>query len=115
MGHSTIAPAGLVRLSYALSDRGSGFHLSGEAGFGILRNTITLATQDPTMNTDIVAQGPLLLGSGIGYTFRISDGFAFLLDLDAIAGIAVADKLGTAIHLHTSVSADMCIGFALGF
>jgi hypothetical protein len=115
MGHSTIAPAGLVRLSYALSDRGSGFHLSGEAGFGILRNTITLATDDPTMNTDIVAQGPLLFGSGIGYTFRISDGFAFLVDLDAIAGIAVVDKLGTAIHLHTSVSADMCIGFAFGF
>lgn len=115
VGHSTIAPAGLVRLSYALSDRGSGFHISGEAGFGILRNTITLSTQDPTMNTDIVAQGPLLLGSGIGYTFRLSDSFAFLLDLDAIAGIAVVDKLGTAIHLHTSVSADMCAGLAVGF
>jgi hypothetical protein len=115
MGHSTIAPAGLVRLSYALSDRGSGFHLSGEAGFGILRNTITLTTQDPTMNTDIVAQGPLLLGTGIGYTFRLSDSFAFLVDLDAIAGIAVVDNLGTAVHLHTSVSADMCIGAAVGF
>ncbi len=114
-GHSTIAPAGLLRLSYALSDRGGGFHISGEAGFGILRNTITLATQDPTMNTDIVAQGPLLLGSGIGYTFRLSDSFAFLLDLDAIAGIAVTDQLGTAIHLHTSVSADMCAGLAIGF
>ena len=115
VGHSSIAPAGLVRLSYALSDRGSGFHLSGEAGFGILRNTITLATEDPSMNTDIVAQGPLLFGTGVGYTFRISDSFAFLVDLDAIAGIAVVDKLGTAIHLHTSVSADMCIGLAVGF
>jgi tetratricopeptide repeat protein len=115
MGHSTIAPAGLVRLSYALSDTGRGFHISGEAGFGILRNTITLATEDPTMNTDIVAQGPLLFGTGIGYTFRLSDSLAFLIDLDAIAGIAVVDKLGTAIHLHTSVSADMCIGLAVGF
>lgn len=115
MGHSTIAPAGLVRLSYALSDTGRGFHISGEAGFGILRNTITLTTEDPTMNTDIVAQGPLLFGTGIGYTFRLSDSVAFLIDLDAIAGIAVVDKLGTAIHLHTSVSADMCIGLAVGF
>jgi len=61
------------------------------------------------------AQGPLLFGTGIGYTFRISDSLAFLVDLDAIAGIAVVDKLGTAIHLHTSVSADMCIGLAVGF
>jgi hypothetical protein len=117
MGHATIAPAGLLRLTYALSDTGRGFHLSGEAGFGILRNTITVAGQgqDPTMNTDIVAQGPLLFGTGVGYTFRINDSFAFLIDLDAIAGIAVVDKLGTAIHLHTSVSADMCIGLAVGF
>ncbi|HEX3475264.1 MAG TPA: tetratricopeptide repeat protein [Kofleriaceae bacterium] len=115
MGHSSIAPAGLVRLSYALSDTGRGFHISGEAGFGILRNTITLATEDPTMNTDIVAQGPLLFGTGIGYTFRLSDSLALLVDLDAIAGLAVIDKLGTAIHLHTSVSADMCIGLAVGF
>jgi hypothetical protein len=115
MGHSTIAPAGLVRLGYAFSDTGRGFHIMGEAGFGILRNTITLATEDPTMNTDIVAQGPLLVGAGFGYTFRLGDRFAFLLDLDAIAGIAIADKLGTAIHLHTSVSADMCGGLAIGF
>jgi hypothetical protein len=115
MGHSTIAPAGLVRLSYALSSTGRGFHLSGELGFGILRNTITLSTQDPTMNTDIVAQGPLLLGAGVGYTFRLSDSFSFVLDLDAIAGIAFVDKLGTAIHLHSSVSADMCAGLAVGF
>jgi hypothetical protein len=115
MGHSTIAPAGLVRLSYALSSTGRGFHLSAEAGVGILRNTITLSAEDPTMNTDIVAQGPLLLGAGVGYTFRLSDSFSFLLDLDAIAGIAAVDKLGTAIHLHTSVSADMCAGLAVGF
>lgn len=115
MGHSSVAPAGLLRLGYAFSDTGRGLHLSGEAGFGILRNTITLATEDPKMNTDIVAQGPLLFGAGIGYTFRLSDSFAFLVDLDVIAGIAVVDRLGTAIHLHTSVSADMCIGAALGF
>lgn len=115
MGHSSVAPAGLLRLGYAFSDTGRGFHISGEAGFGILRNTIKLGMQDPSMDTDIVAQGPLLFGAGIGYTFRISDSFAFLVDLDTIAGIAVVDRLGTAIHLHTSVSADMCVGAVLGF
>ena len=115
MGHSSVAPAGLLRLGYAFSDTGRGLHLSAEAGFGILRNTIKLSAQDPNMDTDIVAQGPLLLGAGIGYTFRLSDSFAFLVDLDAIAGIAVVDRLGTAIHLHTSVSADMCVGAVLGF
>jgi hypothetical protein len=117
MGHSSVAPAGLVRLGYALSDTGRGFHVSGEAGFGILRNTITLGGQatDPAMNTDIVAQGPLLFGAGVGYTFRINERLSFLLDLDAIAAIAVVDRLNTAINLHTSVGADMCAGVAFGF
>ena len=114
-GHSTLAPAGFVRLGYALSDSGGGFHLMAEAGFGILRNTITLSTEDPTMDTDIVAQGPMLLGAGVGYTYWLGNHFALLLDLDAIAGIAVVDKLGTAIHLNTGVSGDMWAGFALGF
>ncbi|HEX3757752.1 MAG TPA: tetratricopeptide repeat protein [Kofleriaceae bacterium] len=115
MGHSTIAPAGLVRLGYALSDTGSGFHIMAEVGVGILRDTITLSTEDPTMNTDVVAQGPLLLGTGAGYTFRLSEHFSLLLDLDAIAGIAVVDHLGTAIHLHTSLNGDLRAGVAVGF
>jgi len=115
MGHSTIAPAGLVRLGFAFSGTGSGFHVMAEAGVGILRNTITLSTDDPAMNTDVVAQGPLLLGSGVGYAFRLSEHFSLLLDLDAIAALAVVDHLGTAIQLHTSIDGDLRAGIAVGF
>jgi Tetratricopeptide repeat len=115
MGHSSLAPAGLVRLGYAFSDSGGGLHVMAELGFGILRNTIQLDTQTPGMDTDIVAQGPLLVGTGIGYTKRLGDSLALLLDLDIIAGIALVDKLGTAIHLNNGVGADMRLGVAVGF
>ncbi|HEX7837499.1 MAG TPA: hypothetical protein VF469_08560, partial [Kofleriaceae bacterium] len=114
-GHATVAPAGFLRLSHGFSDSGDGVHVMGELGFGVLRNTITLDTTMPGMDTDIVAQGPLLLGAGVGYTRHLGGAFAVLVDLDAIAGIAVVDKLGTAIHLNTGVSGDMRLGLAVGF
>jgi hypothetical protein len=115
MGHATIAPAGFVRLGYAFSEAGGGLHLMGEAGFGVVRNAIRLTTDMPDMDTDIVAQGPLLLGAGIGYAWRLGGSFALLVDLDAIAGLAVVDRLGTAIHLHTSAGGDLRAGVAVGF
>lgn len=115
MGHSTLAPAGLVRLGYAFSDTGGGLHVMAEVGFGILRNTIQLDTQTPGMDTDVVAQGPLLLGTGVGYTQRLGSSLALLFDLDIIGGIAVVDKLGTAIHLNNGIGADMRLGLAVGF
>ncbi|HMG56005.1 MAG TPA: tetratricopeptide repeat protein [Kofleriaceae bacterium] len=115
MGHSTLAPAGFVRLGYAFSDSGRGLHAMAELGFGILRNTIKLSADMPGMDTDVVAQGPLLLGAGVGYTFRISDSLAILVDLDAIAGLAVVDKLGTAVHLNTGIGGDLRAGVAVGF
>jgi len=114
-GHSTIAPAGFLRLGYAFSDSGDGLHVMTELGFGILRNTIKLDTETPGMDTDVVAQGPLLLGAGIGYTRHLSGSLAVLIDLDAISGLAIVDKLGTAVHLNTGVSADMRLGLAVGF
>jgi hypothetical protein len=115
MGHSSLAPAGLVRLGYAFSDTGGGLHVMAELGFGILRNTIQLDTETPGMDTDVVAQGPLLLGTGIGYTQRLGDSLALLFDLDIIGGIAVVDKLGTAIHLNNGIGADMRLGVSVGF
>jgi hypothetical protein len=115
MGHSSLAPAGLVRVGYAFSDSGSGMHVMGEVGFGILRNTIQLDAKTPGMDTDIVAQGPLLVGAGVGYTRRLGDSFALLFDLDVIGGIAVVSKLGTAIHLNNGVGADLRLGVAVGF
>lgn len=117
-GHSTAAPAGLLRVRYALSRSGDGLRVMGEIGGGIVRNTIQLSSNkasDPGMDTDIVAQGPLLLGAGIGYTRHLGGSFAFFVDLAAIAGIAVVDKVGSAVHLNTGVSADLSLGVAVGF
>ncbi|HET7501468.1 MAG TPA: tetratricopeptide repeat protein [Kofleriaceae bacterium] len=117
-GHSVIAPAGFVRVRRALSASGDGVQVMGELGAGILRNTIKIdasATMMPGMDTDIVAQGPLLLGAGVGYAKHLGASVAFLANLDAIAGIAVVKKVGSAIHLNTGISADLSVGFAIGF
>jgi hypothetical protein len=117
-GHSAVAPAGFLRIHRAFSGSGDGVRVMGEVGAGILRNTIKIdasATTMPGMDTDIVAQGPLLLGAGLGYTKHLGDSIAFLAELDAIAGIAVARTLGSAINLNSGVGADMSVGFTVGF
>jgi len=115
-GHSTGAPAGFVRVHYALSPSGDGLRLMGELGVGVLRNTIQVDAKDTAeMDTDVVAQGPLLVGAGIGYTKHVSRAFAIFAQLDAMAGIAVVDTLGSAINLNTGVSADLSLGVAVGF
>ena len=113
-GHATIAPGALLRLRYALSDTGEGVRVMGQLGGGILRNTIKLDNAEDGMDTDIVAQGPLLIGGGIGYMKRLGAKLAFIADLSAVAGIAVVDKLGTST-LNNGISADLSLGFALGF
>jgi hypothetical protein len=116
-GHSTAAPAGFLRLHYAFSRSGDGFRIMGEVGAGVLRNTLKInATTDmPGMDTDVVAQGPLLLGAGLGYKKHLSGALAFLAQLDAIGGLAVTDKFGSAIYLNSGFSADLTLGLALGF
>jgi len=86
----------------------------GEAGAGILRSTLQL---DNTMsgmgNVDIVAQGPLLLGGGLGYAKKISGSMTFFADLAALAGIAVVDKIGLA-PMNSGVTVDLSLGLAFG-
>jgi hypothetical protein len=114
-GHATGAPAGLVRLRYALSPSGEGIRVMGQVGVGYLRNTIKLDTTMTTGgDTDIVAQGPLLLGGGIGYMKRLGSAVAFVADLNATAGIAVVKTIGLS-PMNSGVSADANIGFAVGF
>ncbi len=114
-GHATAAPAGLVRVRYALADSGEGLHVMGQIGAGFLRNTIKLDTTMTTGgDTDIVAQGPLLVGGGIGYTKKLGSTLAFIADLDALAAVAVVDHVGNS-PLNSGISADAQIGFALGF
>jgi hypothetical protein len=118
MGHSTLAPSVLFRVHRALSASGEGLRVTGELGGGILRNTLKIdstAAGGPGMDTDIVAQGPLLVGAGIGYTKRLGGSLTFLADLDAVAGIALVDKVGSAIHLNTGIGADLSLGLEVGF
>jgi hypothetical protein len=115
-GHAATAPAGFFRVRYGFSSSGEGFHVMGEAGVGVLRNTLKVAAVGtPGMDTDEVAQGPLLLGLGVGYKKQLGGPVAFLVDLDAISGIAVTDKLGGANHLNTGISGDLSLGLAFGF
>jgi len=114
-GHATGAPAGLVRVRYALAPTGEGLHVLGQLGVGFLRNTIKLDTTMTTGgDTDIVAQGPLLIGGGLGYTKRLGQTLTFIADLGVLAGIAVVKTIGVS-PMNSGLSADANIGFAVGF
>ncbi|MDB4963136.1 MAG: hypothetical protein JWP01_3135 [Myxococcales bacterium] len=113
-GHSTIAPAGLLRVRYTLSESGEGLRVMGQVGAGVMRNTIKLDTGMSGMDTDIVAQGPLLVGAGIGYIKKLGGNFAFVADLSALAGIAIGDKVGTT-RVNSGIGADLSLGLAVGF
>jgi hypothetical protein len=112
--HSTIAPAGVLRVRYAMSESGEGLRFMGQLGGGVMRNTIKLQMQANGGDTDIVAQGPLLIGAGIGFMKKLTGNLAFMADVSAMAGIAVIDKLGTA-RLNTGIGGDVSLGLAVGF
>jgi hypothetical protein len=116
--HSTIAPGAVVRVRYALSPSGEGLRVMGQLGGGIMRNTIKLEMQAGGGDTDIVAQGPLLLGAGIGFKKNLTNNIAFVADLSALAGIAVIDKLGSGTattRLNSGIGGDLTLGLAVGF
>lgn len=114
-GHATGAPAGLVRVRYALAESGEGLRVMGQVGAGYLRNTIKLDTAMTTGgDTDIVAQGPLLIGGGIGYMKRLGSAVAFIADVNVTAGLAVVKTVGLS-PMNSGISADANIGFAVGF
>lgn len=114
-GHSTLAPGGLVRVRYALSRSGDGLRVMGQLGAGILRNTIKLNEAVDGMDTDIVAQGPLLLGGGVGFGKRLAGNVAFIADFSVLAAIAVVGELGSAPNLNSGIAADLSLGIAVGF
>ncbi len=113
-GHATLAPAGLLRLRYSLAPGGEGLRVMGQLGAGIIRNTIKLQAQGGGMDTDIVAQGPLLIGGGVGYMKKLNSVLAFVADFSVIAGIAVTSSVGTSV-LNSGLTADLSLGLALGF
>jgi hypothetical protein len=112
---STMAPAVLLRARYALSKSGEGIRVMGQVGGGIIRNTIKLKESMDGQDTDIVGQGPLLLGAGVGYVKRLSGNFMFVGDLSVLGAIAVVDKLGNAPNLGSGIGADLSVGLAVGF
>jgi hypothetical protein len=113
-GHATAAPGGVVRVRFSLSPDGQGLRVMGQVGGGIMRNTIKLDNSMPGMDTDVVAQGPLLVGGGIGFSKRLGGSVSFIADLSALAGIAVVDHLGSAPKLNNGFGADLSIGLQLG-
>ena len=113
-GHATVAPAGLLRVRYAFSPRGTGIHVQGGVGGGIIRNTIKLSEAPDGMDTDIVAMGPLLVGAGGGYSAALSRIIRFEAQLNAIAGIPVVKTIGES-HLNFGVQFDLSLGLSFGF
>lgn len=114
-GHATAAPGGVARVRYALSKSGEGLRVMGQLGAGILRNTIKLDNPEPGMDTDIVAQGPLLIGGGVGFTRRVSSMVSVMADLSALGAIAVVDSMGAAPVLNNGFGIDLNLGIQLGF
>ena len=112
-GHATGAPGGLLRVHYALDPSGDGIHVLGQLGFGFLRNTIKLDNPMMGMDTDIVAQGPLLVGAGAGYAKKLADTVRFTADLNVLAGIAVVNAIGIS-PMNTGLSIDASVGFQFG-
>jgi hypothetical protein len=112
---STMSPSVLLRARYALSKNGEGLRVMGQAGAGIIRNTIKLKESMDGMDTDIVGQGPLLIGAGVGYMKRLSGNIAFVGDLSVLGAIAVVDKVGNAPNLGNGIGADLSVGISFGF
>ena len=111
---SKVAPAGLLRVRFYLSSTGECLRVMGQLGGGVMRNTIKLTTNTPGMDTDIVGQGPLLIGGGVGFLKKLGGKVAFVFDVSALAGIAVVDKLGTT-KVNNGFGADFSFGLAVGF
>lgn len=93
-GHATGAPAGLIRVRYALSESGNGLSVAGAIGGGLLRHTVTIDNQPSDMNTDTTASGPLVLGGGAAYIRPLSGPMKFIVELNALAAFAIVDELG---------------------
>ncbi len=95
-GHATVAPAGLLRVRYALSESGEGIQLSGAIGGGVIRNTVTIKdASDSNMDTDTTAMGPVLFGGGVGYGMSLGGPMRLVAEVNALAAInAGIDELG---------------------
>jgi hypothetical protein len=113
-GHSTVAPAALLRLRYGFGENGEGAQVSGALGGGIIRNTIGLTEADPEMDTDIAAIGPLLAGVGAGYIAGLGGPLKLTAEVQAIAAIPVVDEIDAA-RMNFGLQIDVNVGLLFGF
>jgi hypothetical protein len=79
------------------------------------RDTIKLeGVADETMDTDIVAMGPMLVDVGAGYSAALGGGLAFIAQFNAIVGVPVVGELGSS-KLNFGVHIDANLGVVIGF
>jgi hypothetical protein len=116
-GHSTAAPAALIRIRQSLGEGQDGLQVIGSIGGGVMRSTIKLTEAPEGMDTDIVATGPLLVGAGAAYTKPLGGPIKFVAEMNAIAGIPVVEKLGSnpGFQLNFGVQFDVNLGLMFGF
>ncbi len=95
-GHATFAPAGLLRVRYALREDGQGIQVSGTLGGGIIRNTVQIKdATDANMDTDTTAMGPVLFGGGVGFAKSLGGPMRIVAEVNALAAITAGiDELG---------------------
>jgi len=105
----------LMPRSASSSTSGTGINVMGQIGAGIMRDTIKLSNGTSGMDTDVVAQGPLLIGGGVGYIKPLSGSLSLVADASAIAGIAVTSSLGSAPKLTSGLTTDLSLGLLVGF
>jgi hypothetical protein len=120
-GHATAAPAGLLRVRYALAESGAGLHVSGAVGGGIIRNTVKVEQAIEGMDTDTTAAGPFLLGAGVGFAQPVSEMVRLVGELNSIAAIPGGIKeLGPCpgsgcVRPHFGLQFDLNLGVLLAF
>jgi hypothetical protein len=121
MGHATAAPAGLLRVRYALDPTGNGLQVSGSIGGGIIRNTVKVEEAPSGMNTDTTASGPFLVGAGVGYGKPISGSMKLVGELNSMAAIPGGIKeLGGCpgsgcVKPHFGLQFDVNLGVLMSF
>tara|TARA_R110002073_G_scaffold142117_2_gene293638 strand:+ start:180251 stop:181645 length:1395 start_codon:yes stop_codon:yes gene_type:complete len=121
-GHATFAPAGLLRVRYALDPSGEGVQVSGAIGAGVIRNTVTI--QDPAdanMDTDTTAMGPVLFGGGVGYGMSLGGPMRLVAEVNALAAFTAGfDELGSCpgdgcVRPKTGVQVDANLALLFAF
>ncbi len=115
-GHSTGAPAALIRIRHSLGSGQDGLQVIGSIGGGVMRSTIKLEMAEGG-DTDIVATGPLIAGIGAAYAKPLGGPIRFVAEANALAGIPVIDEMGTMpkFKLNFGVHVDVQLGLQFGF